>query len=54
MGLQNNFQNANWDGPYTMVFVKVCHLPFELELKVYWAIQKLYFYAKACGKRRLL
>lgn len=54
MGLQNNFQDTNWDDHYTLVFGKACCLTFELELKIYWAIKKLGFYAKPCGKRRLL
>ena len=27
--------------PYTIVFVKPCHLPLELEYKAMWAIKKL-------------
>lgn len=40
--------------PYRLVFGKACHLPFKVEHKPYWVVQKLIFDAKACGERRLL
>ena len=40
--------------PYRLVFRKACHLPVELEYKVYWAIKKLNLNMEAAGKKRLL
>ncbi|XP_037496775.1 uncharacterized protein LOC119371186 [Jatropha curcas] len=40
--------------PYRMVYGKACHLPVELEHKVFLAIQFLNFNAKEAGKKRLL
>ncbi|XP_015955121.1 uncharacterized protein LOC107479505 [Arachis duranensis] len=40
--------------PYQLVYGKSCHLPVELEHKVYWATRFLNLDAKAAGEKRLL
>lgn len=40
--------------PYQLVYEKACHLPVELQHKVYWAIQKLNFDQTTTGEKRLL
>ena len=39
--------------PYKMVYGKSCHLPLELEHKVYWAIEELNYDFKLAGENRL-
>ena len=40
--------------PYKIVFGKSCHLPVELEHKIYWAIKFLNFELQAAGEKRML
>jgi hypothetical protein len=40
--------------PYKMVYEKACHLPLELERKVFWAVKELNRDFKLAGKKRLL
>ena len=40
--------------PYRIVFVKLCHLPLELEYKAMWAIKKLNYDFQATKEKRLL
>ncbi|KAJ4705075.1 Pol polyprotein [Melia azedarach] len=39
---------------YKIVFEKVCHLPVELEHKVYWVVKALTIDMKASSEKRLL
>lgn len=39
---------------YHMMFGMACHLPIELEHRVFWAVKKLNFNLKAAGDQRLL
>ena len=39
--------------PYKMVYGKACHLPLELEHKVYWAIKELNYGFKPASEKRL-
>ena len=39
--------------PYKMVYGKACHLPLELENKVYWAIKELNYDFKLASEKRL-
>ncbi|GJV08279.1 reverse transcriptase domain-containing protein [Tanacetum coccineum] len=38
--------------PYKLVYVKACHLPIELEHKVYWALKHCNFDLKTAGDHR--
>jgi hypothetical protein len=40
--------------PYKMVYGKACHLPLELEHKVFWVVKELNRDFKLTGKKRLL
>ncbi|GJU02211.1 reverse transcriptase domain-containing protein [Tanacetum coccineum] len=40
--------------PYKLVYGKSCHLPFELEHRVYWALKHANFYLKIAGDNRKL
>lgn len=40
--------------PYRLVLGKACHLPFELEHKVYWATYMLNFDIKLVGKKKII
>ncbi|XP_075076375.1 uncharacterized protein LOC142163025 [Nicotiana tabacum] len=39
---------------YKLIYGKACHIPIELEHKVYWAIKKLNMHLEAAGEKRLL
>lgn len=39
---------------YMLVYGKACHLPIELEHKVYWRIKKLNFDMDLAGEKRML
>lgn len=54
MGLQNSFEDTNQNVPVQTRFRKACHLPFQLEHKAYWVIQKMYFDVKACGEKKVI
>ncbi|GKA15721.1 reverse transcriptase domain-containing protein [Tanacetum coccineum] len=38
--------------PYKLVYEKACHLPIELENKVYWALKHCNFHLKTAGEHR--
>jgi hypothetical protein len=40
--------------PYKLVYMKACHLPVEIEHKVYWAIKAINLDTKATGEKRIL
>ena len=40
--------------PFRLIVGKACHLPVELEHRVYWAIKKLNLSLDEAGKQRLL
>ncbi|XP_022888903.1 uncharacterized protein LOC111404307 [Olea europaea var. sylvestris] len=40
--------------PYRLVFGKTCHLPIELEHKIYWATHLLNFNMRVAGEKRVL
>ena len=47
------YENSMGMSPYKMVYGKACHLPLELEHKVYWAIKELNYDFKLTGEKRL-
>ena len=40
--------------PYRLVYGKVCHLPFKLEHRAYWAIKQANVGLHECGHERKL
>nr|GFC71625.1 reverse transcriptase domain-containing protein [Tanacetum cinerariifolium] len=40
--------------PYKLVYGKLCHLPFELEHRAYWALKHVNFDLKTAGDHRKL
>ena len=40
--------------PYRLVYGKACHLPVEIEYKVWWAIRNLNMYMNRAGLKRML
>ena len=40
--------------PYRLVYGKACHLPVEIEFKVWWAVKKLNLDMGRAGLKRLL
>jgi hypothetical protein len=39
---------------YKLVYMKACHLPVEIEHKVYWAIKAINLDTKATREKRIL
>jgi hypothetical protein len=48
------YKNPMGISPYKMVYGKACHLPLELEHKVFWAVKELNRNFKLADKKRLL
>nr|GEX97450.1 reverse transcriptase domain-containing protein [Tanacetum cinerariifolium] len=48
------YKSPNGCTPYKLVYGKYCHLPIELEHKVYWALKHVKFDLKTMGDHRKL
>ncbi|GJU18784.1 reverse transcriptase domain-containing protein, partial [Tanacetum coccineum] len=40
--------------PYRLLYVKTCHLPFEIEYRAYWALRSFNLDLKIAGEKRFL